>query len=115
ETTGFNTINLLTVENYTDSCNGDSVAIGEDVSGWTTTLRGGTTRHEGEIVLSSDFLSLGYWHDEDRTRTAFRQIRVAGAPPRRSYFTGDLGAYRSGRLYCLGRLDRQVKIRGERI
>ena len=66
ETTGFNTINRLTASNYTDSCETGAVAIGDDVPGWSIHLRGGGTANEGEIVVASDFLSLGYWRDEDR-------------------------------------------------
>ncbi len=115
ETTGFNTINRLTAANYTASCDGDAVSIGDDVPGWAICLRGGDKPNEGELVLSSDFLSLGYWRDEDRSRRSFRYVRLDGMPPRRSYFTGDLGVRRAGRVFCLGRMDRQVKIRGERI
>jgi D-alanine--poly(phosphoribitol) ligase subunit 1 len=115
ETTGFNTINHLTSDNYQDSCEAPTVALGDEVPGWTLSLRGGDSVDEGEIVVSSDCLSLGYWHDEDRTRHAFRQLRLEGAQERRSYFTGDWGIRKNSRLYFSCRIDRQVKIRGERI
>lgn len=115
ETTGFNTINRLTADNYRDSCEAPTVALGGDVPGWNLSLRGGDSCDEGEIVVSSDYLALGYWGDEDRTRGAFRQLRCKGAQERRSYFTGDWGLRKNSRLYFAGRIDRQVKIRGERI
>jgi D-alanine--poly(phosphoribitol) ligase subunit 1 len=115
ETTGFNTINRLTSENYRDSCEAPTVALGDDVSGWTISLLNGSSADEGEIVVSSDHLSLGYWHDEDRTRKVFRQVRLEGEVERRSYFTGDWGIRKKSRLYFSCRIDRQVKIRGERI
>lgn len=115
ETTGFNTINRLTASNYQESCETGAVAIGDDVPGWTVHLRGGDTPDEGEIVVASEFLSLGYWKDEDRTRAAFRQVEHGEWGWQRSYFTGDRGVRRGKRLFCSGRLDRQVKIRGERI
>ena len=115
ETTGFNTINRLTASNYTDSCETGAVAIGDNVPGWSIHLRGGDTANEGEIVVASDFLSLGYWRDEDRTRAAFRQVQFDESGSQYSYFTGDRGVRKGSHVYCLGRTDRQVKIRGERI
>lgn len=115
ETTGFNTINHLTLDNYLSSCDAPTVAIGEDVPGWRISLHGGDSPDEGEIVVSSDFLSLGYYQDEDRTRNAFRQVRSAGEQEHRSYFTGDWGIRKNSRVYFSCRRDRQVKIRGERI
>lgn len=115
ETTGFNTVNHLTSDNYLSSCEAPTVAIGEDVPGWSVSLHGGDSPDDGEIVVSSDFLSLGYFQDEDRTRNAFRQLRSDGARERRSYFTGDWGIRKNSRVYFSCRLDRQVKVRGERI
>ncbi len=115
ETIGFNTPNHLTSSNYIDSCEAGAVAIGDDVPGWSIHLRGGDTANEGEIVVASEFLSLGYWRDEDRTRVAFRQVEFGESGVQRCYFTGDRAVRRGSRVYCFGRMDRQVKIRGERI
>ncbi len=115
ETTGFNTINCLNSTNYCDSCQAATVALGDDVPGWKLTLRGGQSANEGEIVVSSDFLSLGYWRDEDRTRAAFRVLSDDEMNPHRSYFTGDWAVRKNSKLYFSSRIDRQVKIRGERI
>jgi D-alanine--poly(phosphoribitol) ligase subunit 1 len=115
ETTGFNTINRLTASNHRDSCESSTVAIGEDVPGWKLSLRGGDTPNEGEIVVSSEYLSLGYWCDEDRTRSVFRQLRQSDGSALRSYFTGDWGIRKNSRLYFSCRRDRQIKIRGERV
>ena len=115
ETTGFNTFNRLTASNYLESCEAGAVSIGDDVPGWSIHLHGGSMVDEGEIVVASDFLSLGYWQDEDRTRAAFRQVQFDKSPPQRCYFTGDRGIRLGSRVYCSGRGDRQVKIRGERI
>jgi len=115
ETTGFNTLNHLTFSNYTESCEAGAIAIGDEVPGWSIHLRGGDTPNEGEIVVVSEFLSLGYWRDEDRTRAAFRQVEFSGLGLQRAYFTCDKAERRGSRVFCLGRMDRQVKIRGERI
>src|SRR6266436_2455867 len=61
-------VNHLTSSNYTESCEAGSVAIGDNVPGWSLHLRGGETTNEGEIVVVSKFLSLGDWRDEGRTR-----------------------------------------------
>ena len=105
----------MTSENFMESCELGSVAIGEEVAGWNIHLHGGDDGEEGEIVVASDFLSAGYWRDEEQTRASFRQVEFAGSLAQRCYFTGDWGVRRRGRLYCSGRMDRQVKIRGERI
>ena len=115
ETTGFNTLNCLTSTNCKDSYDAGSVAIGSDVPGWKLMLRGGASPDEGEIVIASDYLSLGYWSDEEKTRTAFRQVNFDDSAEMRCYFTGDRGIRKNSRVFCLGRLDRQVKIHGERI
>lgn len=115
ETTGFNTINCLTSDNYKNSCETPTVALGDEVPGWHLSLQGGDSADEGQIVVSSDYLSLGYWRDENSTRDAFRQLCLEGAHESRSYFTGDWGIKKNSRLYFSGRIDRQVKIRGERI
>lgn len=115
ETMGFNTLNSLTADNFRQSCDLVGAAIGVDVPGWSIHLHGGDNVDEGEIIVASDHLSLGYWRDEERTRAAFRQVEIDGQAARRCYFTGDWGMRKNGRLYCVGRIDRQVKILGERI
>ncbi len=115
ETVGFNTLNRLNSTNFRASCESATTALGEDVPGWTLSLRGGDSPDEGQIVVTSDYLSLGYWQDEDRTHSAFRHIRTADGTFQRSYFTGDWGVRKGSRLYFTSRIDRQIKVRGERI
>lgn len=114
ETIGFNTLNRLTAGNYASSCHEGSVALGDSVPGWSLVLLGGESSDEGEIVVAGDHLAAGYWSDEERTGRSFR-LRTNGHSWERIYLTGDRGVRRNGQLHCLGRLDRQVKIRGERI
>lgn len=114
ETTGFNAINRLTKENFRTSCASSSVAIGSEVQGWTIELSGEGAPDEGEIVVVGENLSLGYWQDEEQTRAVFKQ-QMRGSEVKRAYHTGDYGRRIGSNLYCQGRLDRQVKIRGERI
>ena len=65
----------------------------------------------GEIVLASDQLADGYFARPEQTAAAFRTV-----DGQRCYFTGDLG-YRDGdgRFHHMGRLDNQVKLKGNRV
>jgi amino acid adenylation domain-containing protein len=70
----------------------------------------------GEICIAGAGLSPGYWRDEEKTKAAF----VPDPRPRRQgariYCTGDLGRVGdAGRIEFLGRLDSQIKSRGDRI
>ncbi len=68
----------------------------------------------GQMVLRSAHLALGYWNRPDATRAAFSA--EPDAQGRRRYRTGDLGRrLPGGAIEHLGRLDHQVKIRGQRI
>ena len=68
----------------------------------------------GEIVVSSSYLSPGYWRDPDRTSEKFG---ISSADDKERVFrTGDLGATsEDGCLVHLGRVDFQVKIRGNKV
>ncbi|MCA1386676.1 AMP-binding protein, partial [Bradyrhizobium sp. NBAIM08] len=71
----------------------------------------------GEICVSGVGVAAGYVNDHVRTKDAFGPNPFSNDLSfRRLYRTGDLGRVRSdGLLECLGRRDRQVKIRGHRI
>ena len=65
----------------------------------------------GEIVVSSEYLSPGYWRRPDLTEAKFKPDPNGG--DRRLYFTGDLGLMLpDGCLVHKGRKDFRVKIRG---
>jgi len=69
----------------------------------------------GELCVGGPGVGRGYLHDPERTARAFLPDPF-GAHGDRLYRTGDLGRYRAdGQIELLGRLDRQVKIRGNRI
>ena len=65
----------------------------------------------GEIVLASSQLSNGYFNAPDLTAKAFREQDGV-----MRYYTGDLG-YRDsdGKYHHMGRVDNQVKMKGNRI
>ncbi|MEU4923883.1 amino acid adenylation domain-containing protein [Streptomyces parvus] len=71
----------------------------------------------GELALAGDQLARGYLNDDERTRQSFPALAPGGpVPERRIYRTGDLCRWtETGELEFLGRVDRQVKIRGHRI
>ncbi|MGK0187288.1 MAG: acyl-coenzyme A synthetase/AMP-(fatty) acid ligase/thioesterase domain-containing protein [Verrucomicrobiales bacterium] len=66
----------------------------------------------GEVVVTSEFLSIGYLEDPEATQRAYSK---SGAGSARSYRTGDMGIMQSGQLFLRGRVDRQVKVRGHRL
>ena len=67
----------------------------------------------GEIYFGGAGLAEGYWCDPDRTSEVFIRHPRTGE---RIYRTGDLGQLEvDGSIDFLGRVDRQVKIRGHRV
>lgn len=66
----------------------------------------------GEIVVACRHLALGYWKDEEKTRSVFCEDEEL----ERLYWTGDLGRLLlDGRIEYMGRKDFQMKIRGYRV
>ncbi len=67
----------------------------------------------GHIGVQSRYLAKGYWKRPDLDRAAFRPDPGGGE---RVYASGDLGRLRAdGCLEYLGRVDFQLKIRGQRV
>lgn len=70
----------------------------------------------GEVFLQGATVSLGYFGRPDLTAAAFTSVTSERGGVVRRYRTGDKGYLDAeGRLYCLGRLDFQVKINGFRV
>ncbi|HVR95768.1 MAG TPA: amino acid adenylation domain-containing protein, partial [Thermoanaerobaculia bacterium] len=69
----------------------------------------------GELCLGGGGLARGYLRRPELTAERWVPDPFSGEPGARLYLTGDLGWWREGRLEYLGRLDRQVKVRGFRI
>lgn len=70
----------------------------------------------GEIWIGGVAVGRGYLGDAEATRRAFVDDPFATTPGARMFRTGDLGAYRQdGAITILGRVDRQIKVRGVRI
>jgi amino acid adenylation domain-containing protein len=67
----------------------------------------------GDLYITGLGVAMGYWRDEEKTRSCFVRHPRTGA---RLYRSGDLGRYLpDGNIEFLGRQDFQVKIHGFRI
>ncbi|MCK4766507.1 MAG: amino acid adenylation domain-containing protein [Candidatus Aminicenantes bacterium] len=70
----------------------------------------------GEIAIRTPYRSLGYYNDPGLNRDKFIQNPFTDDPKDIIYLSGDLGRMLpDGNIDILGRVDRQVKIRGMRI
>jgi len=70
----------------------------------------------GEIYVGGSVVGRGYRNLPDSTARSFLPDPFAGAPGARMYRTGDRGLRRpNGEIEFRGRLDRQTKIRGQRV
>lgn len=70
----------------------------------------------GELCVRGECLSLGYFGDEEKTKTAFVQNPLHSKYRELIYRTGDLVRYNElGEILFVGRKDSQIKHRGHRI
>ena len=119
----------VNAENYVEYLEEGGLALGKEIPGWGVLLDGireGTegptlstgpfepdpvNSNVGEIVIYGDLIAPGYLKTESE---AFSKLDFTGTPIP-TFSTGDLGLVRDGVLYFRGRLDNQVKLRGNRI
>jgi amino acid adenylation domain-containing protein len=97
------------------------VPIGRPVPGmalyildsWLQPLPAGVA---GELLVGGVGVGRGYLGDGARTAESWCPDPFSGEPGARLYRTGDLARYRpEGAIEYLGRIDHQVKVRGQRI
>ncbi|TCS97011.1 non-ribosomal peptide synthetase [Hazenella coriacea] len=70
----------------------------------------------GEICIAGDGLTEGYLNQNEMNDDLFVEVSFGGYEKIRLYRTGDLGRFNShGEIEFLGRIDRQLKIRGFRV
>jgi amino acid adenylation domain-containing protein/non-ribosomal peptide synthase protein (TIGR01720 family) len=74
----------------------------------------------GEICVAGMGVGKGYWKDHEKTKKAFLPNpyidEIGDNDYSTLYKTGDIGYFKEdGNVECLGRMDYQVKIRGNRI
>ncbi|MFI6481223.1 amino acid adenylation domain-containing protein [Nonomuraea sp. NPDC050663] len=108
---------IYTVTHHVSDPPADPVPIGRPLPGVRAAVldqwdRNAPVGQIGELVLSGPQLALGYVGDPDRTAAVFQEHPELG----RVYRTGDLCAWREdGAIAYHGRVDHQVKLRGQRI
>ncbi len=94
-----------------------TLCVGRPVPGMSAMLMDANRKvvaHEGELVLCSDALALGYWNDPESSEKAF--VSTHDPDGKRLYFTGDMARkLNDGTFLQLGRKDNQIKLRGHRI
>lgn len=70
----------------------------------------------GELWIGGEGLAQGYQGDPERTAEKFVYVRVTPeSGMTRWYRTGDLGYWREGLLFFVGRVDTLVKVQGHRV
>src|SRR5262245_8270988 len=89
------------------------VPIGRPMEGMDAfQLSGGSLDEEGELCLSGEQVTLGYWNNPAKTAEVFG----TAANGSKFYRTGDLCRIdQAGNFLYLGRIDNQIKVDGHRV
>ena len=95
---------------------GNKVAIGKPINNTKIFIKDHNDelcigKMQGEIHISGDGLALGYLNKVEETHESFYNNNNGN----RFYKTGDLATSIEDNLYYLDRIDRQIKIRGNRV
>ena len=99
----------------------DRVPIGKPISNTQIYILDGHMRPvpigvHGEIFIGGTNVGLGYWNRPELNECSFVKDPFGSASRGRLFRTRDLGRYDSdGNIEFLGRADRQIKIRGQRV
>lgn len=99
----------------------DIISVGRPVSYAKVTivdeqLRSVPIGQDGQICAEGPSLAIRYWNDDALTRERFMDGGLQPDCQGRVFLTGDRGRIlEDGRIVVLGRIDRQVKVRGYRV
>ncbi|MEO9892789.1 amino acid adenylation domain-containing protein [Aurantibacter sp.] len=99
----------------------DPIVVGKPIANTQIHLLDENKKHVkqgeiGEIVIGGDGVSLGYLNQTKLTDEVFVTNPFDGKSGNKMYLSGDLGKLLpNGKIQCLGRKDKQVKVRGHRI
>lgn len=102
-------------------CHHGAVPIGSPYAGQAAMVLDGGRRLEGdgargELWVRGSQLTPGYWRDAAETQRRYVELAGSDGRPERWYATGDLVLWKAGVGFVhLGRVDRQLKIRGYRV
>lgn len=100
---------------------GEAVAIGKPLPGVTTLVLDEKQNlvkpgKIGELYIGGEGVARGYLNDSQLTKKKFVPVRLRPGQQERFYRSGDLVRQdSSGEMFFCGRVDHQVKIRGQRI
>jgi len=113
ETTIWSTLKLITSD--------DDISIGKPIANTQVyildeQLNNMVDGSVGEIFIGGEGVAKGYLNRADLTAERFMDDPFTTTAGSKIYRTGDLGRINeNGEIYCLGRIDHQVKVRGYRI
>ncbi|MEO9629276.1 MAG: amino acid adenylation domain-containing protein [Sulfitobacter sp.] len=99
----------------------EAVRIGQPIANVTTLVLDHNRRIlpfdvAGELVILGRAVGLGYRGDDAQTAARFGHLTLKGGQMMRAFFTGDQAKIApDGLLTYLGREDRQIKLRGQRV
>lgn len=103
-----------------EDCDKKSIPVGRAMEGaklhiLDSQLKECNTGEEGEIWIETEYMSLGYYLNEELTNEKFRMVTLDEIP-KKMYQTGDYGRFLpDGNVDYIGRKDRQIKLRGNRV
>lgn len=114
ETTVFTSFKYMSAQDLAE--NADLSPLGEPIPGSEMILfnEEGKVTNKGELYICGEALSKGYLNRPDLNEIKFIRKNINGKSMD-CYRTGDLAFEQGGELYCIGRIDSQVKFNGYRI
>lgn len=101
--------------------NGDDITIGKPILNTQIyivddQMNNLTNGDVGEIIIGGAGVAKGYLNRPELNEEKFIPDTFTGIPGAKLYRSGDLGRFNEkGEIFCLGRIDHQVKVRGYRI